>query len=98
LISTAAADRQRLILVAGLLAALLLCCGPVFDPDLPWHLSAGRQYFAMHAVPRQDFLSRTMAGRPWIDFEWAAEALFYGIEKYGGGSGFGFSSRRPSSR
>jgi hypothetical protein len=74
------------MLGAGLLAALLLCCGPIFDPDLPWHLSAGRQFFAAGAVPRADFLSQTMAGRPWVDFEWAAEALFYGIQRCGDGA------------
>jgi len=73
-----------LILVVGLLAAFVVCLGPVSNPDLPWHLAAGRWIAAAGAVPREDFLSWTMAGKPWVDFEWAAQLIYYGLDRAGG--------------
>ncbi|NNN04693.1 MAG: hypothetical protein HKL90_02205 [Elusimicrobia bacterium] len=69
----------------GLFAAFVICCVPIADPDLPWHLAVARRIIATGAVPRHDFLSWTMAGRPWIDFEWGAEIIFRGLECIGGG-------------
>lgn len=69
---------------AAAAAALPFCLIPVSDPDLPWHLSAGRWIAAHGAVPRADFLSWSMAGAPWIDFEWAAQLVFYGLHRLGG--------------
>jgi len=74
----------RLILAVGLAAAFLLCFIPVLNPDLPWHLAAGKQIVATRAIPRTDFLSWTQAGRPWLDFEWGAQLVFYGLERLGG--------------
>lgn len=50
---------------------------PVGDPDLFWHLSAARRIFEFAAVPRSDWLSFTMAGARWVDFEWLAQIIFY---------------------
>jgi len=75
---------RRLFLAAGLLAALPVCLAPISDPDLPWHLSAGRFMAENLCVPTRDFLSWTKAGQPWIDYEWAAQLVFYGLEQAGG--------------
>ena len=63
--------------LAGLLT-LPAVLFPVYNPDLFWHLSAGRWIFEHHALPRADFLSSTLAGRPWLDFEWLSQLAYYG--------------------
>ncbi len=64
--------------------ALLVFCLPLYSPDLFWHLSAGRWILAHAAVPRADPFSFTRYGQPWIDFEWAAQILFYGVHSLAG--------------
>ena len=60
--------RKGWALCAAAVAALA-ALGPVRDPDLWWHLSAGRFLRETLAIPRADWLSHTMAGKPWVDFE-----------------------------
>ncbi|OGR47590.1 MAG: hypothetical protein A2X40_06875 [Elusimicrobia bacterium GWC2_65_9] len=67
--------------------ALIVLGFPVFSPDLFWHLSAGRWIMAHARVPRFDPFSFTAAGAPWIDFEWATQLLFYGVNVAGGETG-----------
>jgi len=71
-------------MAAGLALALAACLGPIANPDLWWHLSAGRYVLLHHAAPRADFLSWTRQGQPWIDFEWGAQALLSLCERLGG--------------
>lgn len=78
---------ERLVLAGGLLITFLLCLGPVSNPDMPWHLAVGRSIAADRAVPRTDFLSWTMAGRPWVDFEWLTQLLFHGLDRAAGVTG-----------
>ncbi len=78
------ARQERLILACGLALALALCLGPIFNPDLGWHLAVGRFIASSRTVPRADFLSWSMAGKPWIDFEWLTQLLFFGLERLGG--------------
>lgn len=68
----------------GLALAATCLLTPVQNPDLYWHLSAGRRMALTGALPREDFLSHTMAGRPWLDFEWLAQILYYWIFSLGG--------------
>ncbi|MBI3551181.1 MAG: hypothetical protein HY077_01580 [Elusimicrobia bacterium] len=69
--------------LAGVLSlpALLI---PIYNPDLFWHLSAGRWMFAHGALPRADWLSFTYAGTPWLDFEWLAQLIFEALYRLGG--------------
>ena len=60
---------------------------PIYNPDLFWHLSAGRWMLERRALPRTDFLSFTAAGAGWLDFEWLAELIFQGIYGWGGMAG-----------
>ncbi|HAH08004.1 MAG TPA: hypothetical protein DCM05_16010 [Elusimicrobia bacterium] len=78
--------RKGWALCAAAVAALA-ALGPVRDPDLWWHLSAGRFLRETLAIPRADWLSHTMAGAPWVDFEWLAQAVFYGAWQAGGLAG-----------
>jgi hypothetical protein len=64
--------------------ALILLALPLHSPDLFWHLSAGRWILANLAIPRADPFSFTAYGTPWVDFEWLAQALWYGAHAAGG--------------
>ena len=57
---------------------------PVYNPDLFWHLSAGRWIIEHRALPRSDWLSFTSAETPWVDFEWLAQLIFEGAYRLGG--------------
>lgn len=61
----------------GLAYALLLlsCLRNVGNPDIFWHLSAGRRIVAEHRIPGADWLSFTRPGAPWVDFEWGTQVL-----------------------
>jgi len=58
--------------------------GAIYNPDLFWHLSAGRFILAHGAVPRADWLSFTKGGTPWLDFEWLAQIVFELAYRAGG--------------
>lgn len=70
--------------VLCLAAAACLLALPLANPDLFWHLSAGRWMAAHGALPSADWLSHTKAGAPWADFEWLAQLAYYGALKAGG--------------
>ncbi|MDE2489388.1 MAG: hypothetical protein KGM24_00980, partial [Elusimicrobia bacterium] len=57
---------------------------PFFNPDVFWHLSAGRWIWAHGAVPRADPFSFTRYGARWIDFEWGTQLVWYAAERLGG--------------
>ncbi|MBI4059815.1 MAG: hypothetical protein HY403_00135 [Elusimicrobia bacterium] len=72
-------------LLAWALALALLVLGlPIHNPDLFWHLSAGRWILAHGAVPASDPFSFTRFGAPWIDFEWLTQALWFGVNAAAG--------------
>ena len=62
----------------GWAVALAVFLLPVVSPDVFWHLSAARFMVAHHSWPRVDWLSYSMGGRPWIDFEWLCQLAWYG--------------------
>lgn len=70
---------------AGALAAAALA--PAADPDLWWHLSAGRLILDERAWPRADWLSWTRFGAPWQDFEWLSQTVFASVHLVGGTAG-----------
>jgi len=39
------------------------------------------------AIPRRDWLSHTLAGTPWLDFEWLTQLLYYGVHSASGFKG-----------
>ena len=69
---------------AGTVAAF---CLPIANPDIFWHLSAARWIAENLALPRVDWLSQTMGGQPWSDFEWLTQLIWYGIFKGAGMKG-----------
>lgn len=78
---------DRLVLAAGLSFAFLLCLGPISNPDLPWHLAVARRIVAERAVPRADFLSWTMEGKAWVDFEWLTQLVYHAAHSLAGAAG-----------
>jgi hypothetical protein len=73
----------------ALLASLAAVCFllPVSNPDLFWHISAARWIVEHGAFPRADWLSFTMDGKPWADFEWLSQLAFNAVFAPWGGRG-----------
>ncbi len=75
---------QKITWFAGFALALSAFFLPIINPDIFWHFSAARYMTEHLAVPRADFLSWTMQGREWVDFEWLSQLILYGLYKCGG--------------
>ena len=71
----------HLLTFLGCLLALSAFVLPIINPDLFWHLSAGRYIIDNFAVPQTDFLSWSMVGKDWFDFEWLVQIFYYSIFK-----------------
>jgi hypothetical protein len=48
---------------------------PLIDPDVWWHIRAGRDVLETGVVPRVDTWSLIAAGRPWTSQDWLANVL-----------------------
>ncbi|MDD5628520.1 MAG: hypothetical protein PHU21_05620 [Elusimicrobia bacterium] len=79
-------ERACLWLAVAMAASTLFV--PELNPDLFWHLSAGKHILQTKAIPRADFLSHTMFGQPWCDFEWLSQLLYYPVYVVAGYAGF----------
>ncbi|MFH2202489.1 MAG: hypothetical protein ABIJ96_05210 [Elusimicrobiota bacterium] len=75
--------------LAGLCAAgaFAVLCLPISNPDIYWHLSAARWMAEHFAWPHADWLSHTMAGAPWSDFEWLTQLIWLAAFSAGGFAG-----------
>src|SRR5215472_9466311 len=64
------------VVFVSLLLAAFGALGPnlLEDADIGWHIRNGDHILATHAVPRTDYFSYTMAGRPWYAWEWLYDA------------------------
>src|SRR4029453_4933352 len=51
---------------------------------LAYHLKVGQLMVAEHALARTDVLAWTTAGGAWLDQNWGAQLVFYGIWRLGG--------------
>ena len=45
------------------------------DPDVWWHIKHGQVILATHHWPTNDIYSLSVAGRPWIAYEWLGDVL-----------------------
>ena len=80
-------DRDRVLNILGWGAFAFACSVfflPVINPDIYWHLSAGKYTLARLGPPRADFLSWPLAGAEWVDFEWLPQVFYYLLHKAGG--------------
>lgn len=74
----------------AMLGALLV--GTVFvgarafmvDPDLWWHIKVGQNILSTHSWPTTDPYSFTVAGHPWLAYEWLGEILLGAVERFWG--------------
>lgn len=57
------------------------------DGSTGWHLSIGRYILERGWVPYQDFISYTMAGKPWIAFYWLPDLFMALAGKIGSYNG-----------
>lgn len=81
---------QRAISFPAMLGMLLV--GAVFvagstfsvDPDLWWHIRVGQEILSTHHWPTTDPYSFTVAGQPWMAYEWLGEVLLGGIARIAG--------------
>jgi hypothetical protein len=75
--------RLWLVVVLGGVAVMELAQLPS-AVDLAYHLRVGQLMVAERALPRTDVLAWTTAGRPWLDQNWGAQLLLYGVWRLGG--------------
>ncbi|MCA8924097.1 MAG: hypothetical protein KDD82_19965, partial [Planctomycetes bacterium] len=76
--------RRGVILGLLLLVPLQLALPQVADPDLWWHLAAGRWIWAHGALPAHDPFSQHGADAPWAVYSWLFELALYGLYSLGG--------------
>ncbi len=57
------------------------------DTDLWLHLAAGKHIVQDLEVPKEDFLSATIAGKKWINHEWLFQSIVYIIYNFAGADG-----------
>src|SRR5688572_32469854 len=46
------------------------------DGDVSWHIAAGRWIIENGRIPVSDPFSFTMAGAPWVAYEWGSEVVY----------------------
>lgn len=54
------------------------------DGSTGWHLATGHYILEHHTIPRNDFISYTFNGHPWIAYEWLTDTLMAIMEQWGG--------------
>jgi hypothetical protein len=59
------------------------------DPDLWWHVRVGQDILSSHHWPTTDPYSYTVAGDPWIAYEWLGDVVIGATTKAGGILGLG---------
>lgn len=52
----------------------------VHEPSTWIHIKTGEHIVRQGALPRAEFISYTMAGRPWTTASWLADILFYWLD------------------
>ena len=75
-----------LFILTLLLVALITMRTPD-DPDMWWHLSAGRATWENREILQQDIFSYTRGGEPWTNAVWLSDLLMYLFQASGGVSG-----------
>ncbi len=81
---------KRIVSFPAMLGTMLV--GAVFiagqyfavDPDLWWHIKNGQNILATHRWPTADPYSFTVAGTPWLSYEWLGDVLFGAVARFAG--------------
>mgnify|MGYP005725900317 CR=1 FL=1 len=68
------------------LSVAIMCgtyiCGPLVDPDLWWHITAGKWMLAHGEVVRVEQWNMFASGEPWRAYSWTTELLFAWVDKH----------------
>jgi hypothetical protein len=81
---------QQLFSFPAMLAACLVTAVFVarhnfeVDPDLWWHLKVGEDILSTHHWPSVDPYSFTVAGQPWLAYEWLGDVLIASVARVAG--------------
>jgi hypothetical protein len=71
--------------LVGLFGCLfVLGIAPAADPDLGWHLGAGRWIIENKRIPLTDPFSWSVPGRKWIAHEWLTEVIMQSLRTLAG--------------
>src|SRR6267378_1925046 len=57
------------------------------DAGIGWHIRAGQEILATHAIPQVDSFSSSMSGKPWFAWEWLYDLVVGGLERVTGLNG-----------
>src|SRR5215217_5759798 len=68
---------KRIFEVYVFVFAFLFASRPLSDGDFWWHLKTGEYIVRNFSIPRIDFYSFTVSGKPWVAHEWLSEVIFY---------------------
>ena len=75
---------KRIFEVYVFVFAFLFASRPLSDGDFWWHLKTGEYIVRNFSIPRIDFYSFTVPGKPWVAHEWLSEVIFYLVYSRGG--------------
>jgi hypothetical protein len=62
-----------------LIPAIFILQPVIFDPDIWWHLQAGKWMVEHGALPVTDPFSAYGEGKPWVAYSWLFEVGMYGL-------------------
>lgn len=82
--AVSARNAERFILAVALLLAALITARTPADPDMWWHLSAGREMLERGEILIRDVFSYTRFGAPWTNAFWLADIGMYLLYRLGG--------------
>ncbi|MBN1423046.1 tetratricopeptide repeat protein [Candidatus Fermentibacteria bacterium] len=68
-------------------SAASLALRPMLNYDIWRNLTVGQWIVENGRVPHEEVFTFTERGRPWIDYEWLSELVFYGVHQIGGYAG-----------
>jgi hypothetical protein len=73
------------VMLGGLLVSAVFCAARVGieDPDTWWHIETGRRILS-GAWPSADPFSFTVAGKPWLPYEWFGDVVMALCARVGG--------------
>ena len=75
-------QRTRWVGLALAAAAFTLAYKQILDPDLFWHIAAGRWMWHHHHVVTEDPFSYIAGGQPWVSITWAYEIVVYLLSRH----------------
>ena len=76
-------------MLGTMLVGAVFVAGRMFavDPDVWWHVKNGQNILATHHWPTADPYSFTVAGTPWLSYEWLGDVLFGAVARFAGFQG-----------